>query len=114
MKHDDDRVHDITVAIPAGEVMTYGQIAQATGLNPRHVGRIISRISDTIPWWRIVRADGTPPACHGGTATGILRQEHVPFTATKVDRRALPEPATRQCSAVLHQHQSTDGEHCDR
>lgn len=114
MKHDDDRVRDIAVAIPAGEVMTYGQIAQGAGLNPRQVGRIISRISDTIPWWRIIRADGTPPACHGGTASGILHQEQVPFTGTKVDRRALPETATRPRSTVAHRRGATEGEHRDR
>lgn len=86
----DDRVRDIAAMIPAGEVMTYGQIARLAGLNPRHVGRIVSRISNDIPWWRIIRADGTPPACHGGTATGLLRREHVPFRGARVDLHALP------------------------
>lgn len=98
--HDDDRVRDIAVMIPAGDVMTYGQIAQATGLNPRRVGRVVCRISDDIPWWRIIRADGTPPACHGGRATDILHREHVPFAGTKVDRRALREAAAKRRAAV--------------
>lgn len=85
----DDAVRDIAAQIPAGQVMTYGEIAQQAGLNPRHVGRIVARIADEIPWWRVVRADGTPPGCHGGTAPARLRAEGVPFADDRVDRRAL-------------------------
>lgn len=85
----DDRVRAVATQIPAGDVLTYGEIAHVTGLNPRHVGRIVARISGEIPWWRIIRADGTPPTCHGGCAADILRQEQVPFAGSKVNRYAL-------------------------
>lgn len=82
------RVRDVAAAIPAGEVMSYGEIGSVTGLHPRQVGRIVARIADDIPWWRVVRADGTPPTCHGGTARALLEGEHVPFVGAKVDWRA--------------------------
>ncbi|MGO1896696.1 MAG: MGMT family protein, partial [Brachybacterium sp.] len=67
-------------------------IAVETGLHPRQVGQIVARIAEEIPWWRVVRADGTPAACHGGTAPSLLAQEHVPFVGDKVDLRRLRVP----------------------
>ncbi|MGP9735700.1 MGMT family protein [Brachybacterium sp. AOP42-C2-15] len=82
-------VRAVALTIPSGSVMTYGEIAFATGLHPRQVGRIVGLISESIPWWRILRADGTPATCHGGTAPALLAKEHVPFRGNRVDLRAL-------------------------
>ena len=86
-----DAVRAVAVTIPPGRVMTYGEIAYATGLHPRQVGRLVGTIAETIPWWRVVRADGTPATCHDGTAPALLSQEQVPFTGHRVDLRALRE-----------------------
>ena len=89
-------VRAIAVSIRAGDVMTYGDIAVETGLHPRQVGRHVAALED-IPWWRIVRADGTPATCHDGTAHALLEREHVPFRGRRVDLRALrarPAPST--------------------
>ncbi|RCS76915.1 MGMT family protein [Brachybacterium alimentarium] len=91
-----DAVRAVAVTIPPGHVMTYGRIAYATGLHPRQVGRLVGAISETIPWWRVIRADGTPATCHGGTAPALLAQEQVPFTGHRVDLRALRERQERQ------------------
>jgi alkylated DNA nucleotide flippase Atl1 len=32
-----------------------------------------------MPWWRVVRADGTPPECHEGEAVQHHRAEGTPF-----------------------------------
>lgn len=89
----DALVRDIVRGIAEGDVMTYGQVGQVAGLSPRHVGRIVARIADDIPWWRVVRADGTPAACHEGAAPALLREEGVPFSGAKVDRAALDAAA---------------------
>jgi methylated-DNA-protein-cysteine methyltransferase related protein len=40
--------------------MTYGDVAEAAGLNSaRIVGRILSLGDEPVPWHRVVRADGT-------------------------------------------------------
>lgn len=93
-----DAVRAVAVTIPPGRVMTYGEIAYATGLHPRQVGRLVGTISETIPWWRVVRADGTPATCHDGTAPALLAQEQVPFTGHRVDLRALRE--RRRCGGA--------------
>jgi alkylated DNA nucleotide flippase Atl1 len=33
---------------------------------------------DRVAWWRVVRADGRPADCHGGTAVELLRAEGAP------------------------------------
>lgn len=82
-------VRAVALTIPPGRVMTYGDIAWATGLHPRQVGRIVGAISQSIPWWRIIRADGAPAICHDGTAPALLASEQVPFRGDRVDLRAL-------------------------
>ena len=83
-----EAVRALAVSIRAGDVMTYGDIAVETGLHPRQVGRHVAALED-IPWWRIVRADGTAATCHDGTAPALLEREHVPFRGRRVDLRAL-------------------------
>lgn len=88
-------VWDVALGIAEGDVMSYGEVGRVVGLDPRHVGRIVSRIADEIPWWRVVRADGTPAACHGGTAQDLLRAEGVPFAGANVDLPALRDDVGR-------------------
>ncbi len=85
MQRPEDAVRATAAAIPPGRVMTYGEIGFATGLHPRQVGRIVARIADDIPWWRVIRADGTPATCHSNTAPALLAQEGVPFDGNRVD-----------------------------
>lgn len=42
-------------AIPEGWVRTYGDVSPGT---PRLAGTVL-RLYDGVPWWRVVRADGT-------------------------------------------------------
>lgn len=54
------RVLDLVDEIPPGYVMTYGDIASCIGSGPRRVARVMSMRGDEVPWWRVLRADGTP------------------------------------------------------
>ena len=72
--------------IPPGRVTTYGTIAASVGRGgPRQVGRVMSTYGGPVPWWRVVRADGTLPECHSGEAlqhhfaegTALLRSGRV-------------------------------------
>ena len=96
MQSPEDAVRATAAEIPSGSVMTYGDIAVETGLHPRQVGQNVARISGDIPWWRVVRADGTPAACHDGAAPSLLAQEHVPFVGDKVDLRRLRTPRSTE------------------
>lgn len=53
------RVLDQVDLIPPGRVATYGDLAAKVGTGPRQVGRIMATLGHLVPWWRVVRADGT-------------------------------------------------------
>jgi alkylated DNA nucleotide flippase Atl1 len=49
-------------AVPTGRVTTYGAIAAAVGRGgPRQVGHTMALHGGGVPWWRVVRADGSLP-----------------------------------------------------
>jgi len=58
-----ERIKEVLRGVPYGCVATYGGIAASAGLanGARTVARLLhsSAASDGLPWWRIVRADGS-------------------------------------------------------
>jgi methylated-DNA-protein-cysteine methyltransferase-like protein len=47
-------------SIPPGFVMTYGDVAEFAGTrSARMVGRVLAMDGGTVPWHRVVRADGS-------------------------------------------------------
>lgn len=84
-------VRAFVVTIPAGVVVAYGEIGRALGLGPRQVGRAVSLLGDDVPWWRVVRADGTPAVCRGGGARALLEAEGVPFRGGHVDMATVQD-----------------------
>lgn len=80
------RVLDLVDAIPPGQVMAYGDVAEYLGEGgPRQVGRVLSRYGGGAPWWRVVHADGTPAPGHDAVA---LRH----YLAEKTPLRSLASP----------------------
>ncbi len=66
--------------IPRGRVTTYGAIAEAVGVGgPRQVGAVMARYGGPVPWWRVVRADGTLPRSHQDDARQHYLEEATPF-----------------------------------
>ena len=58
-------VLEVVEQIPAGRVMSYGDVAEFLGAGgPRQVGWVMSHFGSDVPWWRVLRADGTPLAGH--------------------------------------------------
>lgn len=46
--------------IPPGKVMTYGDVADYAGIrSARTVGRVLAAEGDSVPWHRVLRADGS-------------------------------------------------------
>ncbi|HEX7997730.1 MAG TPA: MGMT family protein [Pyrinomonadaceae bacterium] len=61
-----ERVYEIVRRIPAGRVMTYGQIADmlGEGYTPRTVGYVMHAADEeTVPWQRVINSQG---ACSTG------------------------------------------------
>jgi len=81
-----DQVFALVRSIPAGQVMTYGQIAGclANRLSPRAVGWMLHRCPDGVPWQRVVNASGgcstdRLPDIPVGLQRSMLENEGVEF-----------------------------------
>ncbi|CAM3584425.1 MGMT family protein [Nocardiopsis gilva] len=86
-----ERVLDVVERIPSGKVMSYGDIAEYLGEGgPRQVGAVMSAWGGGVPWWRVLRADGTPPPGHEVRAREHYAAEATPLRPSghRVDMRA--------------------------
>lgn len=78
------RVLDVVDAIPAGQVMSYGDVADYLGEGgPRQVGRVLSRFGGAAPWWRVLHADGTPAPGHDARALERYLAEGTPLRSAR-------------------------------
>jgi alkylated DNA nucleotide flippase Atl1 len=78
----EEAVLDIVGLIPAGKVLTYGDIAEILEKGgPRQVGAVMSRGGAGVPWWRVLRADGRPPQGLEAAAVGHYREESTELRA---------------------------------
>ena len=90
MRIDDDftdAVRRVVRGVPAGEVVTYGEIALEVGHpgQARAVGRVLGAGGADLPWWRVVAADGRLVPGHEVEQRRRLRGEGV----TTDERRVL-------------------------
>jgi len=90
-------------AIPKGEVASYGEIARRAGLpgRARLVARVLSHNDDrTLPWHRVLRADGRialPAGSDGFTQQcQRLRREGVEVVDGRVAVRRAPRSLDEQ------------------
>jgi len=88
----DKAVWKVVSTIASGQVMSYGEVARAAGY-PRHarmVSRAMSRSSEPLPWYRIVRSDRTLAFEVGSQPyikqQGLLAKEGV----TLIDGKVVP------------------------
>ncbi len=73
-------------SIPAGRVMTYGDVAEFAGTrSARVVGRVLAMDGGSVPWHRIVRADGSLAPHLVDEQRQRLLSEGVSFAGSKVD-----------------------------
>jgi alkylated DNA nucleotide flippase Atl1 len=83
-----ERVLDVVERIPPGRVMAYGDIAEYLGEGgPRQVGRVMALWGGGVPWWRVIRADGSPPICDVEGARRYYAAEGTPLRGERVDMR---------------------------
>ena len=72
--------------IPAGRVMTYGDVAEYLGTgSARTVGTVLSRYGHEVAWQRVVQASGRPAEPHLEQALALLRAEGCPLVGERVD-----------------------------
>ena len=71
-----------------GEVASYGEGAEEAGFPgaARAGGNVLAR-AEGLPWWRVVRADGSLVAPHQEEQTRPLKKEGVDVVGGRVVRR---------------------------
>lgn len=73
-------VLSLVESIPPGRVMAYGQVADCLDrAGPRQVGTVMATYGSGVPWWRVVRADGSLPPAHRHRALAHYRVEGTPL-----------------------------------
>lgn len=75
------RVIETVRAIPEGFVRTYGDVSPGA---PRFTGTVLRTTDADLPWWRVVRADGS--LAQGERQRALLDAEAVPFRSTDPPR----------------------------
>ncbi len=75
-------------SVPEGFVRSYGDVSPGA---PRFAGTVLAYCDDpTVPWHRIVRADGS--LAKGERQRRLLEAEGVPFRGERVDMRTARLP----------------------
>jgi methylated-DNA-protein-cysteine methyltransferase related protein len=76
--------------IPVGKVMTYGDIAEYAGIrSARTVGRVLAGDGGSVPWHRVLRADGSLAEHLYTEQRQRLLAEGVRFVGDRVDLKAF-------------------------
>lgn len=75
-----EAVLQVVAAIPAGRVMTYGDVAWTFGRpGARAVGMVMRYHGSGTAWWRVVRAGGHPPTGLEAQARTHYEEERTPL-----------------------------------
>jgi methylated-DNA-protein-cysteine methyltransferase-like protein len=84
----DEAIFERIRSIPRGHVTTYGDLCPGA---PRRAGAALSAgHDDSLPWHRVVRADGS--LAKGERQRALLEAEDVPFRGARVDMRVAWTP----------------------
>jgi alkylated DNA nucleotide flippase Atl1 len=83
------RILECVESIPAGWVMTYGDVAEIVGASSaRIVGRVLALDDGSVPWHRVLRANGTLAEHLYTEQRQRLLAEGVRFRGDRVDLAA--------------------------
>lgn len=95
----EEAVHRIVAAVPAGVVVTYGEVAAEAGRPgaARAVGRIMAGSDRTLPWWRVVTADGRLVPGQEAEHRRRLATEGVDVGARRVRRMGRTDGGAARC-----------------
>ena len=99
----DPKVWQVVNAIPAGEVMSYGEVARAAGF-PRYsrmVSGAMSRSPEPLPWFRVVKSDRTLAFETGSESyreqAQLLKQDGIRFEGRKI----IEQPRSDNLDKIL-------------
>lgn len=77
--------------VPAGRVVSYGDVGALVGVGPRQVGRAMGHLGAPVAWWRVVN--------HGGDLPAPLLDEALPHWR---DEGIALKPSGKGCRITQH------------
>jgi alkylated DNA nucleotide flippase Atl1 len=81
-----ERILACVESIPPGRVMSYSDVAEYVGTRAvRMVGQVLARDGGTVPWFRVLRADGSCAEHLREEQLARLRAEGVPIRGQRVE-----------------------------
>jgi alkylated DNA nucleotide flippase Atl1 len=84
------RILACVASIPSGRVMTYGDVAEFVGVrSARIVGRLLAGDDGSVPWHRVLRADGSLAEHLYSEQRQRLLSEGVRFRGDRVELAAF-------------------------
>ncbi len=84
-----DEVIALVNRIPAGQVMSYGDVAEYLGAGvPLAVGQVMRKHGREMPWHRVVYVDGSPQPYEPDEQLRLLAEEGTPIRGRRVDMSA--------------------------
>lgn len=85
-----ERILGCIESIPPGRVMTYGDVADYVGVrSARIVGRVLAQDDGSVPWHRVLRADGSLAEHLYSEQRQRLLSEGVRFRGDRVELAAF-------------------------
>ncbi len=97
-----ERVLCAVECIPAGRVVSYGDLAELVGTSARRVGAVMASAGPGVPWWRVVNAAGRLPAHLGAEASRRWAEEGTPA----VDGRCVMSRARADLPRLATDHET--------
>ncbi|WP_309080072.1 MGMT family protein [Zhihengliuella sp.] len=114
-------IYEVVACIPAGSAVSYGDVAELLGAGgPRQVGAAMAgSAGEDLPWWRVVRADGSLPRELAERARPHWVSESTPVRGSGPDRVRFPDARWRPSvdefaridaiAALLHRGEDRSG-----
>ena len=97
-----ERVLCAVECVPAGRVVSYGDIAELVGTSARRVGAVMASAGPGVPWWRVVNAAGRLPGHLVAEASRRWAEEGTPA----VDGRCVMSRARADLPRLAADHEA--------
>jgi methylated-DNA-protein-cysteine methyltransferase-like protein len=94
----DEAVRAVIAALPPGNTFSYAWVADEAGYpgRARSVGALLAGKGDGLPWWRVVKSDGSFAPHLAREQARRLRDEGVEVRGGRVRERPHHVPRTRR------------------
>lgn len=103
-----ERVLRAVELVPAGRVITYGDIAELVGTGPRQIGSIMRLYGSSVTWWRVTNASGDLPSHLREQALARWAEEGVAVRANGLGCRIRDHRVDLTWLAREHARATTD------